>query len=821
MSHALRRRLAVGLVSLAVIGLELTLMRLLSLRFWHHLAFMVISVALLGFGASGTVLTLLRRRIRGRETLGLCVTAFGFALSVPAIYWASQALPLNVQYLAWNPRGESLHVLALELILLLPFFFAGAMVGLALMDRPERVAGNYAANLIGSGAGGVASVLLMYVMSAPHVLAVMAATGFVAGALLVSWRSAPAAGATAAAAIALVFLLGSIPGEPAMSQYKMLPQYLAMPDTKVLHRREGPLGRIDVVEGPAVHFAPGLSLQYTEPLPPHILMVQDGDQASAVYDCRRLDGWKFLDQTTPAAAYRLADRPRTLIVGAGGGADIGLALFHRARSVTALEMNPQVIELMTGPLANRGGDIYRRDAVRVRNREARGYLATTRERFDLIVIPPLDAFGVSGAGVQAAQESYLYTVESVAAMLDRLHPNGVLCITRWARTPPRDGLKVFDMVAQALRKRGNRPAESLAMIRNWATVSVLARPGGIGGAEALRAFCEERSFDLCYLPDMRSEEANRFHRLRSPYYYKGAQALLSPRRDAFLDRYLFELEAPTDNRPFFFRFFKWGALPTLREQLGGQSPAFLELGYLMVAAAFLQAVILGLVAILTPLLPTIKAIRNKRRKGTVFGYFLLLGIGFMGLEMAFLQKLVLFLAHPIYSASAVIAGFLVFAGLGSWMSSRRSLETSRVIVGAAAAVVGIAALYFLALDPLLGAAQSLPMGLRFTVALVAIAPLAFAMGHLFPMGLRRLSSSAPELVPWAWAVNGCASVATALGAPLLAMETGFGWLILLAALCYALAGLLGYRLPTQSTRKKGARAPTRKKAARAPTPAPQ
>jgi hypothetical protein len=683
------------------------------------------------------------------------------------------------------------------------------MVGVALMDRREYVAGHYAANLIGSGAGGVISLILMHFLSTPLVLAGMAVIGYAAGLLLVSWRNARASGAAAALTIAMVFLLGGLDDEPAMSQYKMLSMVRAMPGTRTLYRTEGPLGRIDVVEGPAIHFAPGLSLQYTTPLPPHTLVMVDGGQSSAVYNCRRREDWRFLDHTTAAAAYRLTDRPRTLVVGAGGGGDIGLARFQEARSVTALEMNAQLIDLMKGPLVERGGRIYSAPRVTIHNREARGYLATASGAYDLIMVPPLDAFGASGAGVYAAQESYLYTVEGIALMLDRLSDRGVLCMTRWARTPPRDGLKLFDAVAQALRRAGYAVRPRMVMIRSWATVTVLASRHEIERTVRLRGFCEDNGFDLCYLPDIRRDEANRYHQLPGPLYYEGAQALLSERRRTFLDRYLFDIEAPTDDRPFFFRFFRWRSLPELRRQLGGQSPAFLELGYLVLVAALAQAIPLSVLLIVAPLVPRMKDIGTAPGKPVALAYFLMLGVGFMALEMAFLQRFILFLAHPIYSAAAVIAGFLVFAGLGSLSVARRGPRPTS-IGAAAGAVAGISLVYVLALDTWLAWNQGHGTAWRFAVALISIAPLAFAMGRLFPAGLHRVASRTPQIVPWLWAVNGCASVVAVAGAPLLAMAWGFRWLTVLAAACYALAGILGRRLGEANppgTRIAGAHAP--------------
>ncbi|MCD6365393.1 MAG: hypothetical protein J7M14_05915, partial [Planctomycetes bacterium] len=515
-----RTRLALVLISLAVIALELALMRALSLRFWSHFAAMVISAALLGFGAAGTAVTLLRRHILARPRQWMCGAGLVFALSAAAAWPAAQHVRLDVQFLAWD-LSQASGAAAIELIMFVPFLLGGAVICMAMMDRPNRLGGHYAANLIGSGLGAVAAVLLMHVLSTRSLLSVSAAIACAGAAVTVPWRRRFWAVVGVAAALATAAAAVLAPSRIVISPYKMLAQAATWSDTRIIHHDDGPLGRIDVVAGPSIHFAPGLSLQYTGAIAPHVLLIVDGDQTNALYNCKRLEDWAFLDQTTAAAVYHLRQRPRVCVVGAGGGSHIGLALLHQSSEIVALEMNRQIIRAMTGPLANLGGRVYLAPKVRVLNREARGYFAAADEKdkkFDVIQVPPIDAFGASGAGLYAAQESYLYTVESVEAMLATLRPDGVLSITRWARVPPRDELKAFDIAAQALRKRGLDPRRHLAMIRSWATVTVLVfdSPVDSSQAGAVRTFCRERSFDVCYLPGLDIADANRFHLLERP-----------------------------------------------------------------------------------------------------------------------------------------------------------------------------------------------------------------------------------------------------------------------------------------------------------------
>ncbi|MHC4561571.1 MAG: SAM-dependent methyltransferase [Planctomycetota bacterium] len=791
-----RTRLAVGLTAGAVIALELALVRVLSLRFWHHFATMAISVALLGFGASGTMMTLCRRRILAAPRAWLSAAALGFALSIPACLHLSRFVSLDVQFLAWDP-SQLVGVLLLEATLFVPFVFAATVIGVALMDEPKAIPGHYAVNLIGSGVGAVAAVAAMAFLSTSQLLTASAGTAYLAAAALIPWRRAGPALGGGAVGVVLIALAVCTPYRPTVSAYKSLAVYEAMAGTRTLHSAEGPFGRIDVIKGDAIHHSPPLSLAYEGGVPDHVVVLADGDEAGAVYRCPTVSQWRFTDYTTAAAAFRLRQKPSVLVIGSGGGDGVGLALLHGSPSVTALEMNRQMSDVIVGRLAELGGDVYRKPGVRLVNEEARAFLASTGQSFDLIQLPITGAGSASGAGLYAAQESYLYTVESLGAMSDRLTDRGVLTLTFWTKTPPRDGLRIFDTAAQMLRSRDVEPAKHLAMIRGWATVTVLVakRPWEDGDLRALRAFCRERSFDVCYVPGIQPAEANRFHVLDRPYYFEAAGELLGPGREAFLSKYAFNVAAATDDRPYFFHFFRWGGWRGLSQQLGRQGRAHLEMGSLLLAGALLQSALLAAVLIILPLVPAIR--RGRFAGGGVFvlGFFLSIGAGFMLLEIAFLQKLILYLAHPIYAAAAAIAGFLVFAGAGSALSNRWPGGPKRIIAVAAVAVVGIGLVYSWGLGRWLAMTQSWPMPARLAVAALTIAPLAVAMGHLFPSALRLIRASRPQLVPWAWAVNGYASVVATVATPLLAMSVGFTVTSVIAVLAYALAGAAGLCLP--------------------------
>ncbi|HVT82280.1 MAG TPA: hypothetical protein VHM90_16680 [Phycisphaerae bacterium] len=808
----IRTRIALALIAAVVVGLELSLMRGLAIRFSSHFAGIVISLGLLGFGAAGSFLTLLRRWVIGRQRALLVFLALALAATIPLTWWLAQEVPLDINYLSWTllkQHGEAPHVLAIELLMLVPFTFAGAFIGIALMDAPPRLNGHYAADLLGSGAGGVIAVLAMNGFSPAQLQVGQSAAALMAAILLLHWRRAGQWIALVTALLLTGGALSKMPWEPAANPYKPLAYALQLAGTQIVYRGQSPLGRIDVVAGPALHSAPQLSLQYYDDLPPHMEMYTDGDGQALIYDCKKTEDWSFCDYRTAAAAFNLVPRPpaRVCIVDAGGGVEIGTALLHHSPDITALQPNPQIIRAMTGPLAARGGSVYAAPGVHVINQEPRGFFASAPGLFDIIQFPPIGGFGAAGA--DATRESYDYTARALRDMLRHLAPGGVLALTRGIDSPPRTELRAFNLAAESLRQENLDPAPRLAMIRGDFSCTILVFRDPISDAQlaALRAFCRRMSFDVCYFPGITDQDANpvlatrhvygNYNLVDHPYYFTGPQALLGPLevRQNFIAQYPFELAAPGDSQPYFFHMFRWSFYGELQRKHGEGVHRFLEVSFVMLLVAVVQALALAAILILLPLAPGINTLRQTQRKTSSLAYFLMIGLGFMFLEMAFVQKLALYLAHPIYAAAVVIASFLVFAGLGSQYS--KSWPTpDRTVRGAAIAICIFGIGFLLALDPWLSLTQSWNVAARCAIAACTIAPLSFAMGNFFPLGLTRTAESQPAVVPWAWAINGFASVLAASAAPLLAMQFGFSWLVIIAMSCYILACVIFPRMAT-------------------------
>ena len=791
-------RYSLALLSATALAYEILLMRLFSIIQWHHFAYMIISLALLGYAASGAFLSLARARLLARFPLAYAGNMLLFGLSSLGCFLAAQQIPFNAQEVLWDARQGG-YLLAQYLLLALPFFFAANAIGLALMRYPQDIARLYAADLLGAGAGGLGIVLLLFAAFPDMALRLLSAMGLLSAALAcrelrLRRRTVLWIGITILVPLALPAAWTAL----ILSPYKELSQTLQVMGARSVAERSSPLGLLSVVESPLVplRHAPGLSLNATTEPPEQLAVFTDGDAMTVITRLPEDPGrLAYLDQLTAALPYHLGRPRRVLVLGAGGGSEVLQARYQGAAHIDAVELNPQLVALLREDYADFSGHLYDSQPVQVHIAEARGFVAGSGARYDLIQMAMLDSFSASAAGLYALSESYLYTVEALQDYLDRLADGGLLAITRWVKLPPRDTLKLFATAVEALRRRGHTDIEQrLVLIRSWQTSTLLVKNGRFSPAEirALQHFCARRSFDLAYYPGMPPAQANRYNRLPQPYFHQAALALLGGQAGAFLADYKFDLRPATDDRPFFFRFFKWNALPEILELRGRGGMPLLEWGYLVLVATLLQALLLGALLILLPLwLKRTPATRIPPSLGhaRVFGYFFALGLAFLFVEIAFLQKFLLFLYHPLYTAAVVLAAFLLFAGLGSRYAQGLA-AAGREVAGirrAISALVALGLLYLLLLGPLFALLAALPLAAKVTVAIGLIAPLAFCMGMPFPLGLSLLGERAPQLLPWVWGVNGGASVLSAVLATLLAIHFGFTAVVLLALALYGAA----------------------------------
>jgi spermidine synthase len=795
--------LSVAILSAGVLAYEILLTRLLAIVQWHHFAYMIISLALLGFGASGTFLTFAGRRLAQRFHAAFAVNAGLFALSSYVCFVAVQSLPLNLLEITWGAE-QLLWLVLTYVLLMLPFFFAANCIALSFVRFPDVLARTYASDLTGAALGCGAVLWMLHVAAPGGVLIPVAASGALAAVIIGVGGRRPRWIASAAVIVIAGYALHALPLDLRVSEYKGLAQAERVSGARVTASASSPLGLLTVLENPAVPFrhAPGLSVVSTAAIPEQVAVFTDSDSVTMI---TRYDGGPstvaYLDRMTSAIPYHMAGIDSALVLGAGAGADVLQALYHDVARVTAVELNGQLVDLVRDEYAAFSGGIFGDERVTVEIAEARDFVTRDRLRYDLIQMTALDAFGASASGLRALNETYLYTVEALRAYLDRLNPGGLVAITRWIDLPPRDGIKLFATAVAALETRGvESPDQHLAWIRGWNSNTLIVKNGALSGEQiaAMRAFARDRQFDLAYYPGMSRAEANRHNILAAPDFFDAATALLGPDRDRFLAGYKFNVTPSTDDRPFHFHFFKWRHFPEMLALRARGGIGLLELGYIVLVAALFQAVVVSIVLIALPLLWMRRGDHlpdNTWSRGALVGYFLFIGLAFLFIEIAFIQMFVRFLGHPVYSVTIVLASFLLFAAAGSRLTETYEESTSdgRKLAIAVSAIAAICVLYVAVLPALLTHAADIGGVWRAAIAIALVAPLAVAMGMPFPLGLRSLTGKRSDLIPWAWAINGCASVVSAVLAVVLAMHLGFAAVIVSAAALYVLAALIGWR----------------------------
>jgi spermidine synthase len=745
----------VFLTSAATLLLQVTFTRVFSVSIWYHFAFLVVSVALFGFGVSGVALSLVASGPRDRALLSWAPAGFG--LSTLVAYLGTNALPFS-PFNILNDGAQVVYFLLYEVALAIPFFFAGATIALVLRIHSPHAGALYALDLVGAAVGSFLVLASLPALGAPGSVALAAALGFAAAAVL-SVRRAPRH----------VLLAVTLLHVPLLARPSLLPD-VRIDRTKPLwvetRERGGrvtftawnALSRIDVVEREGVD--PMILIDAaarTEIAPPPV------------------DGRSPQIKDISTVAFRIKDRPSVVIIGSGGGMDVQNALALGSRSVDAVEINPTIVDLVTGVYRDHVGDIFSDPRVRLIQDEGRSYMARREDSADIIALTLIDTWAASTSGAYSLTENYLYTVEAFRTFLERLAPGGVLSITRWNFEAPR----LTTLARAALESMGlsNAASRVLVVERKIAT-SVLVKREPFTGEEVRRAEAFVAETDAAVIHDPLAPSMASVHGV----------ILTASRPKDFIESESLALDPVHDNDPFFFQMGRWRNL-RLESLRGFSSRNFLHAlalpaGQIALVTAFAAGVGLSIVLLAVPILAG-KAPRAGRYRW--MAYFLGLGLAFIIVEVVLMQRFALFLGHPTYSVTTVLFAILLFSGLGAAWSQARSGTTARVMRPVLVLLPVAVLLMAFAVPPITTALVGLPLGVRLLLAIALIAPVAFLMGVPFPVGIRAAGARDPRLIPWAWAANGCASVVGSVSAVLGAMMTGFTAMLLVAGAVYVVA----------------------------------
>ncbi|UCF91703.1 MAG: hypothetical protein JSW39_26095 [Desulfobacterales bacterium] len=785
---------AVFLVSLSALAFEVLLTRVFSITQWNHLSFMVISIALFGFAASGTLLSILDTRKKGWEKRLSSrgpLKAFTTLYSLSAIlsFIALNAIPLDYFRLPFE-SVQAFYLFIAYVLLALPFFFAGLIVSLAYAFLPARTGVIYFATMAGSAIGAVIPAMFLPLVSEETLIVNVAVVPLFLlpyrapvlderrlfgrnrpSTYRIAWGSL----GLAVALTALFILLGTdaVHVNVKPSPYKALSQLLMFPDTRITNTFRSIRGRIDRVQSPYIRFAPGLSLKFTNTLPHQSAVFTDGDSQFVLYDLAAQEALVFPRFTLSYLGYGLAPHPpRVLIIQHGGGLAVPCAVASGARDITVVEPNPDLARLL--------GAHYRISAV---NTNARTYLARTRERFDVIHV---ENWGTSVPGSAALNQEYFFTTDAFRAYLDHLTPDGVVIISRKLLLPPADALRLWAAAYESLRFLGcTPPANHLALLRNWDTFTLIVSARSLRNTAIIKDFAQKRNFDMVFIKDLSPELINRYNVYDKPFYAdqitRLAEAYRSGTAKQFFQSYLLDVRPQSDRRPFPSHFLKWPKLRALYQSMGSRLYALLMSGEIVVVVVFLEALVVSAGLLVLPLFFIAKDAQRPPVAQII--YFSGVGAGFMFMELYFVKQYILLFENPVVSFTVVISGVLVFSSLGGLWAQRKKQSALRY---ALLALIGAVLLFLTGLDRTLNHVLGLPVIWRYLGALLILLPAGFLMGLPFPLGMRYILKN-PAQRAYAWSVNGCASVLASIVSAQIALSLGIPIILGCAALAYILA----------------------------------
>lgn len=750
--------ICVFLSSFSALGLEITLTRIFSISLWYHFAFMIISIAMLGIGASGTLLAVLPGL---KKQSNLSVYGIFLGISIAGCYLTSNIIPFDPAKIAWD-SNQLYYVSLYYLTLSIPFFFTGLIIGTAFSNMSLKSGLIYSSDLSGAGIGSVIILFLMY-FSAPEKIVFLLSTTAIIGAFVIGGKRIRLLSGILIALNVLIIMQNPEFIRPRMSAYKGLQIALKFPDAKHINTFNSPFSRIDIFKSPAVRFAPGLSLTYLEPLPEQTGISIDGSEINAITNARDKKALGFLKHLPSAIPYAIGNNDDVLIIDSKGGQQALIAEYYKSKNIIKTESNPLLVSVIKDNFNELSGNLYEANTFKEMGRT---WLRANQKKFDIIDISLMSAMP---SGLFGISEDYRFTVEALKEYMNNLKPDGLLSINLFILPPPRIELRLLTTITRAMEEMGIQNIQNrIAAIRSWGTINIIVKNGEFSDANIsdIKAFSRKNRFDLIYHSMVKEDETNIYVKIPSNEYFTSFKNIIDREsREKFIDDYIFDIRPAYDIKPFFNYFLRIENIKAIYEIMGRKWQYFIEEGYLL-PAVFFQVLILSIVIILIPVPLFLKV----KLKLNILTYFALLGLGFMFIEIALIHKMMLPLGNPAYAVATVLTSILMSSAIGSLLSQKFDMFRRPFIL----LFVSLAGIVFSFVLPYITAQLSY-YGLyqRILISFFMFFPLGIFMGIPFPLGLRTLGEKESSLIPWAWAINGCFSVLGPILTIMLAMQIGF------------------------------------------------
>jgi len=764
---------ALAISSFAALLLELALTRLFSVVLFYHFAFLSISIALLGLGAGG-VLAYLAKKWLGRFHTRSLLTWLSVlnALTIPAVLKVVLRVPVSLEI----SRANLLHLTAVYLVSAVPFFLTGIQFSVLFARHTPHITRLYGADLAGGALACLAVVPLLNWLGGPNTILFAAVMAGLAG---VVWAISAAQRRTAA--LVCVALLGVIAANHSGRWFDVLYAKGVLRDRSwVEFARWNAISRVEVDNQSGAK-----------------AVVIDADASTYIMNAD-LNHWqgsewqKNLMSAPPALANVLRPHGEFAIIGPGGGVDVLRAVASGSPSVTGIEINPIIANtVMRDRYADYSYRLYERPEVHIHVSDGRSFIRNAKQNFDVVQMTLVDTWASTAAGAFALSENSLYTVEAFREYFEHLKPDGMIAVTRWEFREPREALRVVSVAMEALHQLGTAdPARNFIVAsegeldEDGIPVVVLTKktPFTPEEEEAVKQhIAANPNLATLYLPSERP---------KNPF----TALIANNNPQQFAAAYAYNVAPVSDNAPFFFFTLKLGQLLHV-EDLDQGIDWKVNLGVAVLAIVLVISILAVLTFLIVPL--ALGASRRGQRISPLF-YFVLVGLGYILVEIALIQRFVLFLGHPTYALTVVVFLLLLSSGVGSLMSRTwltRSGMTGFVLGSLAAAIL----LGVWMLPALLNALVGLPFVAKLAMSGLLLAPLGFAMGMPFPTGLRALANigqanllsgeTRENSVEWAWALNAGASVLGSVLAIVIAIQFGLGATLACGAAAYVLAML--------------------------------
>lgn len=759
----------ISLITLSVLMLELSLTRLFSATMYYHYAFMAISLALFGSGASGVFIYLAQRNLSPARTgQWLSLASVLFAVSTVFALWIILANPL-----ALDEEAENYYRLVkIYGATTLPFFFAGCAITLAITRLAKQISRLYLFDLAGAALGCLLLIPVLNAIGAINTVLLVAIISSLAAALFATATEGSRAFLLASLVVAFglitVFVYNISANQFDIRKSK------GLEETSVLFSKWNSFSRI-TVEGD---------------FQDEIYIKIDADAATGITkDASNSALHQEQRNQIDALAYHLKTDANVLIIGPGGGNDVMSARVFGQKHITAVEINPIIAHdvMSSEPFMSYSGRIYQQPDVQLVVDEGRSFIRRSSDRYDILQATMVDTWAATAAGAFALTENNLYTVEAFKDYVAHLADDGVLTMTRWYFEPPDQLLRLISLTRQMMTElKITNPAAHIMLVRekisDWdrSPATFIFKKSEFTDEEVtkIEEVAAENDFELLYTP--RTRPANVFTRMVEAADPADVWSAFET-----------NVEPTRDNNPFYFNSIRLSNLTRALKGSGEWQKT--NLGTFVLFALLGITSVLVLIFILGPLaLASGRALASGvKTKLTYLLYFGCLGAGFIIVEVAMIQKFILFLGHPVYSLAVVLFSLLTFSALGSYLSGRfAESNLTGPLVKLLVVLIALVFIYIVALPPIFYGLVHLAHATRIVIAVAVMAPLAVIMGMPMPIGIRILAHSAPEIIPWAWGVNGAASVMGSVAALVIAILTGFNQALIVGAALYLAALLL-------------------------------